>query len=498
MSQIRLFIIAAFFMIYTSSCGKKVKTVELIPVKAGKEFQYIDPIGEIKINPQFSEASVFHEGLALVKTAGDAPRYGYISEDGTFVIPASYKEATIFSEGLAIVVTENGAPTAIDKKGQIVFTLTQAEELCLFKSGLAAFRVSIDGEDKWGYVDKEGVVKINPQFANTTYFSEELSSVKNTEGKWGYINKAGELVINYQFDGAYQFDNGNAIVLSDGKFGVIGKDGKFLINPQYSDMLSDGDNFLIKMENKWGWCDNKGKITINPQFEDAYPFLSNSLTSVKSGGKWGYIDGDGKIKINPQFDYALPFNGSLAPINASRKWGFIDNEGTYKINPQYEEISEDYHLYLYRGTTTYSFVKSDFFDFAELISEIKIDEEILNNQDWEKIIAEKKLKVTRYDNWGNYEGYEIAQVSKVNKAGNSSVAYELYYNFDIGFGSLKQKYVISLPYTKSKEMLKQLQSSFNGYKEIEGNKLSNGKFVISIKESFSSITLVIELLDSGI
>ena len=79
---------------------------KLIPVKVGKDFQYIDQDGKIVINPQFSEASLFREGLALVKSNGDKPLWGFISEDGKFVIPANYKSATVFSEGLAWVVSE--------------------------------------------------------------------------------------------------------------------------------------------------------------------------------------------------------------------------------------------------------------------------------------------------------------------------------------------------------------------------------------------------------
>ena len=53
-------VIAATFIL--SSCGSggdSISEVRLIPVKSGKEFQYIDHEGTIVINPQFRKASVF-------------------------------------------------------------------------------------------------------------------------------------------------------------------------------------------------------------------------------------------------------------------------------------------------------------------------------------------------------------------------------------------------------------------------------------------------------
>ena len=149
-------------IILLGSCGgnsNEIGDVELIPVKSGKDYQYIDKEGKIVINPQFSEASVFRNGLALVKSSGENPKWGFIDDKGTLAIPSNYVDATVFSEDLAWVVTENGAPTAINSKGEIKITLQDAETVNLFKEGLAAYSVSDSVGEKWGFVDKEGKVK---------------------------------------------------------------------------------------------------------------------------------------------------------------------------------------------------------------------------------------------------------------------------------------------------------------------------------------------------
>lgn len=355
--------------------GKKIDAVKLIPVKMGKDFQYVDAEGKIVINPQFSQATIFRNGLALVQTSGDKPQWGFIGEDGKYVITANYKSATVFSEDMAWVVSENAAPSCINTKGELKFSLQNAEEVKLFNEGLAAYKeVSEKGEANWGFVDKEGKVIINPQFSNIGEFGYGKCPVRNSEGKWGYIDKEGKIVINHQFDNAESFLNGKAVVKSGGKAGLIDANGKYLINPQYSDMVCDGDLFLVEQDGKWGWTDKEGKIIINPQFSRAFPFTNGNLASVESGDSYGYVDKEGKIIINPQFDMALPFNGKLALVVSSGKVGFIDDEGKYVINPQFDEVSEDLVLYFLTGGSEYSSVQTDFFNVGAITSRIKIND----------------------------------------------------------------------------------------------------------------------------
>jgi uncharacterized protein (TIGR02145 family) len=360
----------AIILVVLSSCTGKggIPEVKLIPVKSGAEFEYIDKEGKIMINPQFEEASVFRNGIALVKTSGKDAKWGFIDEKGSYVINPKYKYATVFNEGLAWVVVENGAPTAINEKGEIKITLKNAEDVRLFSEGLAAFStVDKDGKKKWGFIDKNGNVKINPQFDQVSRFSESKCAVANEERKWGYIDDNGKISINYQFNNAQDFSNGRAVVSSDDKYGVIGKDGKYIINPQFEYMMNDGEWFVIDQNDKWGWCDANGKIIINPQFANVCLFLNNKLAPVQSGDQWGYVDKEGKIFINPQFKAAKSFSGNLALVYSSDKIGFINEEGKYIINPQFSDISSDYTQYL-SGGTMYGSVETDIFNAEAVIT----------------------------------------------------------------------------------------------------------------------------------
>ncbi len=81
------FIVLFFITVIFSACSEKSsEEINLIPVRSGEQYQYVDEEGKIVINPQFSQAYVFKDGLALVYSSGNNPKWGYITEDGKYAI----------------------------------------------------------------------------------------------------------------------------------------------------------------------------------------------------------------------------------------------------------------------------------------------------------------------------------------------------------------------------------------------------------------------------
>lgn len=346
----------------------------LFPVRGSdSKWGYVDGDGKISIGYQFSEAYLFRDGLALVKSHGDDPMYGFINKEGTYVVQPKYVSATSFHEGIAFVTPKNGQPVAIDSKGETAFTCKDAEGVAYFSDGLAGFR---NKAGKWGFYSSKGEIAIAPQFKEAGLFTEGLCAVRNDEGKWGYINKEGKIVVTHQFDAARPFANSHAAVSSSGKWGVIDKDGKYKINPQYSQAYVDGSSVLVSQDGKYGWVDLEGKVIINPQFERAYPFGNGKLAAVVSGSKYGYIDADAKLVIQPQFDNAAGFTGKVAIIVMDGKIGLIDGEGKIAVNPQFEGISVGEEV-LYNKQTINSYndprswCSSDFVDIPAIINAVK-------------------------------------------------------------------------------------------------------------------------------
>ncbi|WP_395054948.1 WG repeat-containing protein [Flavobacterium sp.] len=477
-------------LLYSCNSNSKIENISLIPVKMGENFEYVNTKGEIVINPQFSDASIFRNGIALVKTSGENAKWGFIDTDGKYLINPTYKSATIFSEDIAWVVSENGAPNAINKNGEIKFTLKEAENVRIFKNGLAAFSKSDSVNNKWGFVNNDGKIKINPQFKEVLNFTENKCAVKNKDDKWGFIDTDGKITINCQFDDARSFENNTAVVYLKDKAGVIDIKGKYIINPQFSSLSKDGNMYLFMQEDKYGWCDGKGKIIINPQFETAQKFNGNDLASVKIDKQYGYIDKKGKIVINPQFNYAASFNNNIALVQSSDKTGFIDKEGKYLINPQFDGFSYDYLTYVITGETVYESIQTDYFDinkivdeinyetlegltftnnFSQIVQKFKINSASLNTYDSNlKIISDKKITT---DATYSFEalGTPFDYNSNYNK---------VFMGNNLPYGYIYEIKLSGKAYGKAKNICTMLKAKLKGYELVKEGFIDNNEVSI--------------------
>ncbi len=338
---------------------------ELIAVKQGSKWGFVNHKGEYVINPQFSSVSFFTDGVAVVNMGnyGDE-KFGLIDEDGKYVVNPMYAEAALFSDGCVWMVKPDCAPELVDNSGKVLFTYKKGREFHSFREGLAV--VEGDGGKEW-VIDKNGktVFELQDNYSFESDFFDGLAVVKE-HGNRGYVNNNGKLVINCQFDEARPFVNGKAIVCSNDQYGVIDKKGKYVINPQFQEMIEDNGKYVILMGTQFGWCDGKGKIVINPQFDRALLFGNSDLAPVCSGDKWGFIDKNGKYVINPQFDYALPFNGDVAIVLQGDKFGLINKDGNFVANPQFDDVGSPLVLEdLFKRAVT-----SQYFDVEGAVSHI--------------------------------------------------------------------------------------------------------------------------------
>lgn len=352
------------------SCSKNQNQfdLELIPVKSGEKWGYINQKGEYVINPQFMDAEFFYDGIAMVKSIDG--KVGYISKEGKYIIPAKFKEGISFSEGLTFVVSDGGYPTCIDKTGKTVFQLKQAKEVFAFSEGLAMYKL----DSTFGLIDKTGKVVVNPQFEYIRPFKEGLAAVCKND-KWGFIDKTGKIVINFQFDAVLDFHNGKAVIRNNSQCGFIDKKGSYVINPQFDLAFPMSEGMASILTGKqFGFIGEDGKIMINPQFDEAYSF-KNGMALIKQNEKYGFIDKQGKIVINPQFDRATMFFGDITFVRSGDKWGIIDVTGKYVVNPQFDEMKlfeNELELELDFGRCRFPSVKTDYYDVTNFISKFMV------------------------------------------------------------------------------------------------------------------------------
>lgn len=231
--------------------------------------------------------------------------------------------------------------TALAQK-QIFFN-----EVGMFNDGLAP----VLKDDKWGFIDTEGNVVIEPKFVafvnnfgQQPFFNEGLTPIVDPEtGRVGYIDKKGNIVIKPQFYSAANFYEGVAFAGTQEDHVIIDKSGNILaqkfvaINGYYSHF---SNNLAIaQKEFSYGYINKQGKFVIEPVYDEARDF-SNGLAAVKKDGKWGFIDTDGNVKVQFQFtNEPKPFSDNRAFVQGTNlKWGVIDTEGKIIIEPMYDQV----------------------------------------------------------------------------------------------------------------------------------------------------------------
>jgi len=351
MNKTKLALIATIGVLF-SSCGNKTEVdFSIVPIKgANGEYQYIDIAqkGKIVINPQFEQAHIFRDGLALVRTSGKDGKWGYIDKKGKFAIAPVYSKAQDFSEGVAWVQLENQPPMLIDKKSKMILQIDSLTEAYPFHGGIATVKTFANGQESYTFINKKGelatmsagnesLIVINDTYTYPVV-SDGIYAFGNADNKkFGYKSIKGDIIVNDQFDFAAPFFDGMAVVMSGNKYGVINKKGEYIINPQYEELYYDSDGlFSVNVGIKYGWINKKGEIVINPQFNKVLPFHGNKLAPIQMGDKWAYIDRQGQIIINPQFSMALPFHDGYAMVENNDKIGFINTKGEFAVHPMYD------------------------------------------------------------------------------------------------------------------------------------------------------------------
>lgn len=262
-------------------------------------------------------------------------------------------------------VSENGKWGYVDEQGKMIIE-PQFEMASDFKNDRAAVVIIDKGyKNLHGYIDKTGKMIVKPQYDEAGDFSDGLAVVSK-DYRWGYIDSTGKEVIPLQFVEALDFSEGLAAVYmetdKDAQWGYINKKGKVVIQPKFYKAYSFHEGVAKIIDGKFeeanlqGFIDTTGNFIIKPQFYLTSEF-SEGLIPVEIGGrkrkdgersythisgKWGYVNKTGKIIIEPTFDDADEFSEGLANVTIGKKYGYIDKSGKVVIAPQFEFSSNSY------------------------------------------------------------------------------------------------------------------------------------------------------------
>lgn len=282
------------------------------------------------------------KSLLLLAFAGDGEnrRFGYIDEEGSDVIEAQYTLASDFHDGRA-VVDDHGRKLVIDQDGNTIYE--GQYDIEDYHNGLAAIWDYVDGEYLKGYIDIEGNIIISPRYKEASSFDEKDNAyVLLKDGSYGIIDKNGELLESYQLidgdrnpvelvDGYIIYSQNNT-----GLLGVMDYKGTLIAEPKYgriqylgNDMFAvyeqDEDNYVINYINPAALMNSKGEELSDFIFHDI-SYFNNSYASATNSNSTYFIDEKGNVAVDlPQFEG----RGSLKLIGEDIIKVELDNDLSY-------------------------------------------------------------------------------------------------------------------------------------------------------------------------
>ncbi len=220
---------------------------------------FIDANGDFVIEPRYSWAGRFYEGLALVITDDT---YGYIDTTGNLAIKLPRESAPF--------VSEETVPESIRHSNDAGGEFRSFQKMISenrFEDGLAP--VPVVRNESYGYIDHSGNMAIEPRFDYAMDFDDGLAPVELQNGKFGYIDTSGELVIETEANWARQFSEGLAAVqIGIDKWGFIDKSGEVVIEPEF-EIVGDFYNGLASVGDENGYINKQGNYVWKPAWVDS-------------------------------------------------------------------------------------------------------------------------------------------------------------------------------------------------------------------------------------
>jgi|GEM_PF-3358975 hypothetical protein len=231
--------------IATLVTGQNLTVHAPIPFMKDGKYGYEDDNGKVILEPTYTMAYDFHDGLAAVSIADSEGRekFGYIDVTGNYVIAPAYSKAGTFGTGRAPVLNAEG-------------TL-------------------------WGFIDTSGSLVIPYSYSDCTTFCEGMSAVQK-DGKWGYIDITGNYILQPVYDSAHEFSDGLANATLGSCNYVISKSGKSVF------FYDNGDTYVG--DSKDGLSNGPGVYT----WADGTQYVGN-FTDGKRAGKGIFTNHDGSV-----------------------------------------------------------------------------------------------------------------------------------------------------------------------------------------------------------
>jgi hypothetical protein len=152
--------------------------------------------------------------------------------------------------------------------------------------------------------------------------------------RWGYVDREGHVKIDYVFNEVGRFSDGLAMARIGGRFGYIDTTGKFVIPELFTEAGSFSEGFAsVNLDGRIFVIDKNGHQAFDcSDFKGVYAFKRGKAIVITHGGARGVIDRDGKYVLQPLYDKIDEFHEGLSIVRSfetdeqkTQTYGVIDS-----------------------------------------------------------------------------------------------------------------------------------------------------------------------------
>ena len=294
-------------------------------------FSVIDIRGQVITPKSYSYIGMYQSRRAVFNNMNEQGSYlyGYLNRQGREAIAMQYMSANDFKDGQALVQIKDNQFALIGLNGEILYTYNYAS-VNNPGDGLLSFQP--DTNSKYGYIDINGNIVIQPKYSVALPFNKERA------------------VINTSVD-------------ISNKYGLIDKQGNFIIEPIYNDLNPIGEDRValgIAINPEQPYIGSKYAITdtVNGDLLTAFIYTNVSnydkgYVSVSDDSNTFFLDKNGKVaKSLPivKGSGTLFFEGDLIKANVDYRVYYMYRDGkivwqqntVILLNNQYKVIEAKY------------------------------------------------------------------------------------------------------------------------------------------------------------
>jgi len=314
-----------------------------------KLYGMINVTGDVVVDPQYEYLDLFSdEGLARFEDHG---LWGFVDETGAEIIEPQYTEALSFSDGLAAVLV-GGLYGFIDTTGEMVIE----PQYLGVGDGFHFGRCTFTENEMQGLIDKNGDIILDAKYKSIILKCEKYFIVENMQNEFGIIDRDGKIIVECQYPEIYSVvDSGYYFVPSSDS-----EDNNYMYNlegnkryifpniytnsdyPIYATKPDSLVNVSSEASGKWGLFDlATGEFVIEPIYDSAWYYPGNRYVFISLDDYWGVADAstgqiildciNKKCNKHVDFDYIV-YEGE------NDHWGVMNLDGTSVLPAEYEQI----------------------------------------------------------------------------------------------------------------------------------------------------------------